>query len=246
MRQLMPLPIKRSALLIEKLDLPLLQPINFKASDPSPPHTGLCSVTESWAVNLSALTLLPRMLLVMIASWYLMTHSISLSCDIIQTDLMIGCALTMLTKPNECLDGFKSQKSHKHQNVRGREKKILINYWEQMMYYSCYFMKAWDIKAANESVSVKPLTLNKASVGLRNRTGRAEEHEEVWVTAATNPAACPVSVPDLIKNCQITWPSLPLIWHHTHYHLFYISFKVRSLHRAHVLLVCCSFIAYEM
>lgn len=37
----------------------------------------------------------------------------------------------------------------------------------------------WDIKAANGGVSVKPLTLNKASVGLRNRTGRAEAHEEV-------------------------------------------------------------------
>lgn len=37
----------------------------------------------------------------------------------------------------------------------------------------------WGIKAANGSVSIKPLTLNTASDGLRNRRGRAEAQRRI-------------------------------------------------------------------
>ncbi len=104
-----------------------------------------------------------------------------------------------------------------HTNSRTSEaewKKILIHYWQQMIYYSWHVMKAWwklrviykngTWKQQTEGGSIEPLPLNKVSIGLRDRTERAQMQWDLRCFTAINPAALPVSEPDLIKNLTFT------------------------------------------
>lgn len=74
----------------------------------------------------------------------------------------------------------------------------------------------WGIKAANGSVSIKLLTLNTASIGLRNRRGRAWEGlSNSGHKSSRESCVCTRSNQNLTHNVTFTCPYS----HHTNYHL---------------------------